>query len=256
MSADRRVVVAADPGALAALVARKFISRTRASIRKHGTAGVVLTGGSSGAAVLRAINESSDRDSVDWSHVDFWWGDERWLPRDHADRNELQARRALLWRIPVDEARVHAFPAADDGLDLDSAARRYAEELAAHAAPGSVLPRFDVLLLGVGSDGHIASLFPDRSEIRGQAAMVVPVRRSPKPPDERLSMTLPAINSAERIWAALSGADKAAVIGLAFAGAGAQQVPVAGVRGRRSTVFFIDAAVAAQVPDNLIRPED
>jgi 6-phosphogluconolactonase len=255
MTTDRRVVVSEDPEALAALVAQKFISKVRASIRKHGHAGVVLTGGSMGSAVLRAVNDSDDRDSVEWDKVDFWWGDERWVPRDHPDRNAVQSREALLSHIPIKEKRVHEFPASDDGIDLDDAVAVFSAELAAHAAKGSELPRFDVLLLGVGPDGHIASLFPERGGIRVTDATVVPVRRSPKPPEERLSLTLPVINSAERVWAVLSGADKASVIGLALAGASVEQVPVSGIKGRRRTAYFVDQAAAAEVPENLIYPE-
>ena len=112
-------------------------------------------------------------------------------------------------------------------------------------------PRFDVTFLGVGPDGHIASLFPERSGIRERDATVIPVRNSPKPPPERLSLTLPVINSSVRVWLVLAGADKASALGLTLAGASLNEVPAAGVEGTSSTLFFVDADATAEVPESL-----
>lgn len=255
MTNERRVLVHHDKPALAASVAARFITKTVDILHDHDEANVVLTGGSVGIAVLEAINESSARDTIDWSRVSFWWGDERWLGKADAERNEVQARSALLDHIAVPAGNVHPFPAADDGLGLDAAADRYAAELAAHAPEGATHPRFDVTFLGVGPDGHVASLFPHRSGIREKDAIVIPVRNSPKPPQERLSLTRPAINSSDRIWLVLAGPDKASALGLALAGASRDEVPVAGIKGRRRTVFFVDSEAAAEVPANLIAPQ-
>jgi 6-phosphogluconolactonase len=109
-----------------------------------------------------------------------------------------------------------------------------------------------VTFLGVGPDGHIASLFPHRSGLREREASVIAVRDSPKPPAHRLSLTRPVINSSDRVWLVLAGSDKASALGLALAGASRDEVPAAGIKGRDHTVFFVDNDAAAQVPERLI----
>lgn len=252
MTHDRRVLVHADKAALVESVATRFLTKLTDILHEQGHAHVVLTGGSVGTGVLAAINDSPDRDSVNWADIHFWWGDERWVPRQDADRNELQARAALLDHIDIPAANVHAFPASDEGLDIDAAADRYAAELKSLAAPDSLVPQFDVTFLGVGPDGHIASLFPHLQGIRENDLTVIAVLNSPKPPPERLSLTRWVLNSSERIWLVVSGTDKAAALGLALAGASRDEVPVAGIRGRHYTDFFVDGEAAAQVPENLI----
>jgi 6-phosphogluconolactonase len=251
---ERRVLVHPDKASLAGSIAARFITKIIDVIDDRGEATVVLTGGTMGYATLAAINESAARDSVDWSRVNFWWGDERWLPAGDAERNETQAREALLDHIALDPARVHPFASSDSGIELDDAAVAYAAELAEHAAEGAEIPVFDITFLGVGPDGHIASLFPERSGIREEEKTVISVRNSPKPPPERLSLTLPVINSSLRIWLVVAGVDKASALGLTLAGAGVNEVPAAGVQGRRRTVFFVDSEAAAEVPENLTTP--
>ncbi|MEJ1230573.1 MAG: 6-phosphogluconolactonase [Galbitalea sp.] len=255
MSPERRVIVYPDRETLATKLAERFLGKLDKILATRGEATVMLTGGTMGYATLAATNASPERDGVDWSRVNFWWGDERWLPDGDAERNETQSREALLAHIPLDPARVHAFAASDDGLDLDAAADAYAAELAANAVDGARYPNFDITFLGVGPDGHIASLFPERGGIREESRTVIPVRNSPKPPPERLSLTLPVINSSERIWLVLSGADKASALGLTLADASVFEVPATGVRARRSTQFHVDQAAAAEVPANLTTSE-
>jgi 6-phosphogluconolactonase len=255
VTGERRVIVYPDKQALADTLATRFIKRVGKLIEARGEATIVLTGGTMGYASLAAVNASAIRDSVNWGLVNFWWGDERWLPEGDAERNETQSRDALLAHVPVDEARVHAFAASDSGLELDAAATAYAAELAEHAPEGADHPAFDITFLGVGPDGHIASLFPDRPGIRDVEHTVIPVRNSPKPPPERLSLTLPVINSSERIWLVMAGADKASALGLALADASFYEVPAAGAHARKSTLFLVDQDAAAEVPKNLTTPE-
>jgi 6-phosphogluconolactonase len=255
MTIDRRVIVYADKQTLSRTLADRFLTKVAKFIVARGEATVVLTGGTMGYATLAAVNASPRRDSVDWSRVNIWWGDERWLPDADPERNETQARQALLAHVPLDPDRVHPFPASDDGFELDDAADAYAAELRAAAPSGADYPVFDITFLGVGPDGHVASLFPERGGIREELRTVIPVRNSPKPPPERLSLTLPVINSSERIWLVLAGADKASALGLTLADASVFEVPAAGVRGRRSTKFLVDQEAAAEVPDNLKTPD-
>ena len=252
---ERRLLVHPSKQELAESVAWRFISSITKTLAAKGSANVVLTGGTMGSAVLEAVNASPDRDSVDWSRVQFWWGDERWLPRGDAERNETQARAALLDHLSLDPSQIHAFAASDEGVELDDAAVAYARELAANAAEGSRVPRFDITFLGVGPDGHIASLFPGHTGIRLKEANVIAVRNSPKPPPERLSLTLPVINSSERVWMVLAGADKASALGLTLAGVSPNEVPAAGVKGVQRTDFYVDSEATAEVPENLTATE-
>ena len=249
---SKRVLVHQDSKELMRVVAGRVIRTAQRTLAKKQTMNIVLTGGSVGIGILAAINVAADRSSVDWSRVHFWWGDERWVTAGHSDRNDQQAKDALLDALDLPAENLHPFPAADGDLDLDAAAEHYATELAKAGSGDSAVPDFDILLLGVGPDGHIASLFPDRPDLVDAPGTVVAVRNSPKPPPERLSLTLKAINSAERVWIALAGADKASALGLALAGAGRYQVPVGAVQGRRKTVFFVDEEAAAEVPGDLI----
>lgn len=254
MTNERRVIVHPDKAALAAAVAARFITKVVDLIDEFDEASVVLTGGTMGIAVLDSINSNPARDSIDWSRVNVWWGDERWLPAGDPERNETQARGALLDHVALDPARVHPFAASDAGVELDDAAAAYAAEIERHSPANSSMPHFDITFLGMGPDGHIASLFPERGGIREREKSTISVRNSPKPPPERLSLTLPVINSSARVWLVVAGADKASALGLTLAGASMNEVPAAGVEGRRKTLFFVDAEAAAEVPENLIYP--
>jgi 6-phosphogluconolactonase len=246
---ETSVVVHAGPDLLAQAVAARLVVRLIDAQAERGRADLVLAGGRIAAAVYRAIGELPARDAIDWSRIDIWWGDERFLPAGHPDRNETQARAALLDRLPLDPARVHPMPASDgpDGADPEAAASRYAEELAEAAGPGTaILPHFDVLLLGVGEDGHVASVFPEHP-VAYETRPVSAVRGSPKPPPVRLTLTLPAINSAEEVWLVAAGVDKARAVGMAISGAGPVLLPAAGVRGVGRTLWLLDRAAAANV---------
>lgn len=251
MTHERRVLVHADRAALAASVAARFITTAVDLLHEQGDLHVVLTGGSVATEVLEAINASAARDTVDWENVSFWWGDERWLPNADPERNELQARTALLDHLDIPAPNIHPFASSDGPLDLDAAVAAYAAELEAASNDGTLLPRFDITFLGVGPDGHVASLFPHLPGIREDEASVLAVRNSPKPPAERLSLSRPALNSSRCIWLVLAGPDKASALGLALAGASRDEVPVAGIKGRRYTNFFVDQEAAAEVPENL-----
>jgi 6-phosphogluconolactonase len=246
------VMVHRDADELASAAAARLMARIVDAQTARGTASVVLTGGGVGIAVLRALRESPTRDAIDWSRLDVWWGDERFLPSSDPERNETQAREALLDSVPLDPARVHTMPASDgpDGDDPEAAAARYAALLAGAARPGQQMPHIDVLLLGVGGEGHIASIFPE-SPAAYEERMVAAVRGCPKPPPTRITLTFPAITSADEVWLVTAGAEKAGAIGMALGGAGPVQVPAAGARGRHRTLWFLDRNAATEVPQTL-----
>jgi 6-phosphogluconolactonase len=250
---ETAVVVHADAELLAQAAAARLIVRLVDAQASRGYASVVLTGGRVADAIYQALRDSPARDAINWSNVDFWWGDERFLPAGHPDRNETQTRAALLDRLPLEPARVHPMPASDgpDGDDPEAAAARYAAELAAAARPGTArLPHFDLLLLGVGEDGHVASIFPEHPGAY-ETRPVSAVRGSPKPPPTRLTLTLPALNTAEEAWLIASGTAKSGAVGMALAGAGAVQVPAAGVHGVERTLWLLDRAAASEVSPRL-----
>jgi 6-phosphogluconolactonase len=250
------VVVHRDATLLAQAVAARLVTGLADAQAARGSASVVLTGGGIGGATLRELAASPARDAIDWARLDVWWGDERFLPTGHPERNETQAREALLDKVPLNPEHVHAMPSADgpDGDDLDNAAARYAEELraAAHPEDHAPVPAFDILLLGVGPDGHVASLFPEAPALYDERT-VIPVRGAPKPPPMRISLSAAAINSAREIWLVAAGEEKAAAVQMALGGAGATQVPAAGVKGRAATRWLLDRAAASKIPASLTR---
>jgi 6-phosphogluconolactonase len=250
------VVVHRDATVLAQAVAARIITVIVDAQAARGEASIVLTGGGIGGATLRELADSPARYAIDWPRLSIWWGDERFLPGGHPDRNETQAREALLDKVDVDPERVHPMPASDGpaGDDLDAAAERYAATLAAAARPEDhgATPSFDVLLLGLGPEGHVASLFPEAPAMYDDRA-VVPVRGCPKPPPTRISLSLDTINRAREAWIIAAGEEKATAARLALSGAGSTAIPAAGVRGRSATRWLLDRAAAGRLPNELAR---
>ncbi|OXM64961.1 6-phosphogluconolactonase [Amycolatopsis thermalba] len=252
------VVVYANGELLAAAAAARLVTRLVDLQAAKGSASVVLTGGGTGIAVLEQLRRSPARDAVDWSRLDIYWGDERFVPADDDERNEKQARQALLDHVPVDPKRVHAMAASDGefGDDVDAAAAAYARVLADNAQPedhGDV-PQFDICLLGLGGEGHTASVFPESPAVYETERSVVAVRNCPKPPPTRVSLTLPAIRRSHDVWLMTTGEAKADAVALALSGAGEVQVPVAGARGQRRTLWLLDRAAAGKLSNVYLPP--
>jgi 6-phosphogluconolactonase len=250
------VVVHRDATLLARAVAARLVTRLVDAQAARGHAHVVLTGGRIGTAVLAELATAPARDAIDWPHLQVWWGDERFVPAGDADRNDVAARQALLDQVPLDPAHVHAMPASDgpDGDNPEAAAVRYARELAAAAQPEDhgPVPAFDVLMLGIGEDGHVASLFPGMPALYDERA-VVSVHGSPKPPPTRLSLTFSSIRAAHEVWVIGSGSAKAVPIKLALSGAGEVEIPAAGATGRQRTLWLLDEAAAGELPRSMSR---
>ena len=230
------VVVVPDADVLAATVASRLVAKIVDAQAERGTASVVLTGGRIAAKVLRTVKDLPAARAIDWSRVDLWWGDERFLPAGDPDRNETQAREALLDALPLDPARVHPMPAAD-GIDAETAAARYAAELGDPIAP------FDVLMLGVGEDGHVASLFPEHP-VLNETGSTAAVHNSPKPPPTRITLTMPTIQSADEVWLIAAGPDKTDAVGAALNGD--KSKPAAHATGQSRTYWLLDEAAAAK----------
>lgn len=250
-----QVVVHRDGDLLAAAAAARLVTRVVDAQAARGHASVVLTGGRTGTAVLEHLNRSAARDAVDWSRVDLFWGDERFLPSGHPDRNETQARAALLDHVPLAPSRVHVMEPSDGrfGDDPEAAAEAYAALLASLTEHGDV-PAFDVCMLGVGEEGHVASVFPDSPAVHEKERTVVAVRDCPKPPPTRVSLTLSSVRCAQEVWLMTTGEAKADAVAAALTGAGEVDLPAAGAVGLRQTLWLLDTAAAAKVPDRFKPP--
>ena len=249
------VVVHHDAATLAPAIAARLIARLVEAQSGGDGASVCLTGGGLGTALLAAVAASPARDAVDWPRLHVWWGDERYLPDGDAERNETGARTALLDHVPVDPRRVHPMAPAGRYADVEAAAAAYSDELAVAAGREDQdgVPAFDVCLLGIGPDAHVASLFPEHPALHA-GGTVVAVHGSPKPPPTRISLTQRALAHAREIWILASGASKADAIRMALdSGAGPLQVPASGARGRDRTMLLLDEAAAAELPPGLRR---
>jgi 6-phosphogluconolactonase len=230
---DREVLVHAT--------AARLVTRLVDLQRDGAVPALALTGGTVANEIYAAVAASPAARAVDWARLELWWGDERFVPSGDDDRNDRQARAALLDSVPLDPARVHPMPASDgEPSDLDEAAADYARQLRASAAT-----RFDVVLLGVGPDGHVASLFPGFPQLDVQDTVAAAVRNSPKPPPERISLTFPALERADEIWFLVAGAEKADAVRRALTpAADPHETPAARPRGARRTLWLLDEAAA------------
>ncbi|HET9257916.1 MAG TPA: 6-phosphogluconolactonase [Pseudonocardiaceae bacterium] len=250
------VVVHTSADVLAAATAARLSTRIVDIQAASGSASLVLTGGGIGTAVLRALARAQPASAVDWQGLDIYWGDERFLPAGDRERNETQARQALLDHVAVDPARVHPMGAlgGPDGDDPDAAARAYEDLLLSHRRPEDhgPAPSFDICLLGIGEDGHVASVFPNSPAVYETDRAVIGVRASPKPPPTRISLTLPAIRCATEVWLIASGPAKAAAVTMALRGAGEVRIPAAGATGRRRTLWLLDRTAVAKLPPDLL----
>jgi 6-phosphogluconolactonase len=241
------VEVFPDTDAVVAGTAEHLAQAIAEAISARGVAWIVLTGGGTGIGVLRQLGSYP----VDWARVHVFWGDDRYLPRDDDERNEKQAREALLDHIDIPAANVHAMAASDSafGDDIAAAARSYADELAAVAEFGSPTPVFDVHLLGMGGEGHVNSLFPHTDAVRQSERMVVGVVDSPKPPPRRITLTLPAVRRSRQVWLVVSGEAKAEAVAAGVGGADPDDWPAAGATGSEKTLWLLDTAAASKLPD-------
>ncbi len=214
--------------------------------RERGLARVVLTGGSNGIALLSALVDRVDE--IDFAALHVYFGDDRFVPADDADRNSGQARAALLDDPDAAGAQIFEMAPSDGefGDDIEAAAAAY-EALVDALEPGDNGAVFDVHLLGMGGEGHINSLFPHTPAVAEETRSVVAVTDSPKPPPRRITLTLPAVNASRHVWFLVAGTDKAQAVAAGVAGASADDWPCAGAHGRTSTVWFLDSAAAADL---------
>ncbi|WP_129359692.1 MULTISPECIES: 6-phosphogluconolactonase [Micrococcaceae] len=207
---------------------------------------ISITGGSLGTGIWEAVSQNILVGTVDWSLVHIWWSDERFLPSGDPERNAQQVFDAFFRNGPVPGSNLHVMGAAEEYADQYAAARAYADELSRFAEEGHSSPRFALSLLGMGPDGHIASLFPGKEEIHLEHEGVVGVENSPKPPPKRISMTRSMINNSDRMWFLVAGSDKRDAFERVWAARdqdpdrdGLSETPASGARGLSETLYLI-----------------
>ncbi|MBW9208771.1 6-phosphogluconolactonase [Mumia sp. zg.B21] len=243
MNDDPEILIDNDADQLARSIADQLVS-TLAALQSQGRVpAIVLTGGTIADKLHRAVAARAQDGRVDWSRVEIFWGDERFVAADSDDRNERQAREALLDHVAVDEARVHPMAPDDGTVSLDEAAQQYAEVVRDRV--------FDVVMLGVGPDGHIASLFPGKPTLAIDDRDTASESDSPKPPPARVTLTYPALNRGREVWFLVSGDGKASAVARALTGDDVRQTPAAGVTGTEQTLWMLDAGAASELPDHL-----
>ncbi len=238
-----------DPEALAEAAAARFVDAARASIAAHGRFAVALAGGHTPAATYRLLAATA---AVEWARVHLFWGDERLVPPDHPDSNYRMVRETLLAGAPVPAANVHPVPTGRGSAEASAAAYEETLErwfgLAAGAGRGTERPRFDLVLLGLGEDGHTASLMPGCPALAETARLV-----SSCAPEHlahpRITLTLPAINAARRVLFLIAGAGKAEALSRVLAGEEPPDaLPAAGVRPDGGELaWLVDEAAAGRL---------
>ncbi|MFC0580953.1 6-phosphogluconolactonase [Micrococcoides hystricis] len=248
-----------DADRLAAEMVAALIGVLARRQQSGGTASIVCTGGSMGKAFAARLMELHDRNdetffTVDWAAVHYWFGDERYVPVGDPERNDgLLAEFFATAKVPAEN--IHRVLGPEDSDDVTDSAYAYAEQLRA-AYPELTerfaserderTPIFDVVMLGVGPDGHVASLFPGHPAAQS-TGVTVGLSDSPKPPPERVSLTTEMINSAARVWILATGAEKAPVLAEAFTSE-ASELPVSKVYGAEQTMWWLDHAAAEKLP--------
>lgn len=230
-----------DASGLTHAVARGLVDTLRVAAADAGGCSVALPGGNTPRALYRLLG-SAYRAALPWEKVHIFWGDERYVPADNPRSNYRTVKEEWLDQIAIVPENVHPMPT--DLADIDEAARRYEGTLRAYF-PGP-WPRFDLILLGLGPDGHTASLFPGSPALEERSRWVVPVRAPIEPP-ARLTLTLPVINHAAAVWFLVSGADKAEVLSKTLEGRVGKDLPAARVRPENGAlIWWVDAPAAAQ----------
>ncbi len=242
----------ADPEELARAAAGEFTRRAGEAARARGRFAVALSGGSTPLATYRLLADDTGRaiyrSRIPWDRVHVFWGDERHVPPDHHDSNYRAAREALLSRVPLPPGNIHRIPAEEP--DASRAAEAYEGTLRSFfALKSGQAPRFDLVLLGMGADGHTASLFPGSEAVRETACLVVAARVE-GPGAHRITLTPPAINAAACVLFLVQGADKAETLKAVLEDPPQpDRYPAQAIRpARGDLVWLVDRAAARLLP--------
>ncbi len=242
---DQHVTVVQPPQTLADAAVQRFASLAKSEIAARGRFSVALSGGSTPKAMFKLLASPQYCDAIAWDKVFVFWGDERFVPPDDEESNYRVAREILLDHVPLPAANI--FPVPTVGSTPTKAAQAYAETITAFF--NSEPPRFGLILLGMGPDGHTASLFPGHPEPRAPGdALVIAVHDSPKPPPDRISFTYRLINAAHHVLFLVGGADKAAAVQQVLEGPRrVAELPSQGVQPEGTLEWLLDEAAAQEL---------
>ncbi|PKQ24829.1 MAG: 6-phosphogluconolactonase [Actinobacteria bacterium HGW-Actinobacteria-5] len=237
-AAQPQVVRYADAAELADHAAARLLA-TLIELQADGhVVQVCLTGGRIAHAVYALLGEQVSDSALDPTRLELWWGDERFVPTGDPERNAGPTLALLAGHFPLDPSRTHPMPSADGVIDAAASAATYAKEL------GDT--RFDLCLLGLGPDGHVASIFPNHPSSEPTTQPVIGVSDAPKPPPERISLTIPTLNESSQVWFLVSGTEKSNALSRSLAGD--TSLPAGRVAGRDRTLWLVDQAAASELP--------
>jgi 6-phosphogluconolactonase len=240
---QRRIEVLADTTALVECAAKYVVAQLENAIATTGRATIALSGGST----PRPLYERLATATLDWSKVHIFWGDERYVAPDHPDSNYRMAKIAWLDRVNFPDRNIH--PMQTDSPDPQLAAQQHSQELQTFfglAIDSDAFPQFDVMLLGMGDDGHTASLFPHTAALRVCDQLVTVGEKSGEP---RLTLTIPVLNQAALVLFLVAGASKRPALAQVFAPtADANQYPSRYVQPAGNLVWLLDQAAAEGIP--------
>lgn len=233
-----RVVRLKDAADVSRVVAERLLARMIDLQGKQDTVHICLTGGNAANAMYEELATLVEGSELDASRLQLWWGDERFVPATDPERNSQQAISRLARTLSIKSADTHMMAAKDGRKDSHESAAEYEAELGDTS--------FDITLLGIGEDGHVASIFPNHPSFEVTGRAVIGVEDSPKEPTERISLTIPTLNRADEVWMMATGEAKAAAVARSLSGD--ESVPGAHVQGRVATYWFLDAGAAAGLP--------
>ncbi len=248
---DPKVFVTRDAGALAGAAAVRLAERLVEAVAWRGRADVALTGGSTPEAMYGRLLDPQLRQRIDWSRVHLWWGDDRYVPRGDPLSNVSIADATLLadGRIPIPPDQVHPFPtdrALTEGLGPDWCAASYADEVVASVPLLDGWPSFDVVLVGIGGDGHLLSVFPGSPALTSdRVGLGIPAPTHIEPQVARVSLNPAIVGAARRVLAMASGANKAAVVARVLEGPRDPRTLPAVLARRSSATWILDGMAAA-----------
>ena len=258
LNSTKSLVILETPHDLAIEAANRFVALVREvmgenSTTQNGRFTIALSGGSTPEAMHRLLAQSPLKEQVDWQHVHIFWGDERFVPPDDPASTQHMARETLLNHVLIPAANIHAMPTV--GLSPTEAARQYEQTIIDFFAPSP--PRFDLIFLGMGSDGHTASLFPNQGIDVSDGRLVTAVFNAPKPPPTRLTLTYNVINQAANVIFLVAGTGKVDAIARAFGDEyDPVRFPTQGVRvSNGRLLWLLDEAAAQQLSTDYILPD-
>ncbi|KVI04640.1 probable 6-phosphogluconolactonase 4, chloroplastic isoform X1 [Cynara cardunculus var. scolymus] len=251
MATEKKAQVFDSEEALSVSLAKYIADLSEKFIKQKGSFTVVVSGGSL-IKSLRKLVEAPYVDSIDWSKWHMFWVDERVVPKDHPDSNYLLAFDSFLSKVPIPPGNIYAI---NDALSAEGAADDY-ETCIKHMVHNGVIstseasgiPKFDLMLLGMGPDGHVASLFPGHPLLQEKSKWVAFIKESPKPPPERITFTFPVINSSANVVLVVAGAGKAHPVHVALGdGQDPELLPVQMVSPEGELTWFLDKDAASKL---------